>query len=861
MQRCKKTKAHNCNKSRQRQRIIDGCHNGSGKMVVMFHNSTKLKDEFASTSGPLYDNCRHCQQTLLDSQKSAGFCCNGCSSAYSFIHKLKLEKFYGFSEKIDPGYSPPSAHLQLFDDLEFQEKFCTTCADSQEAQLFITGMSCYACSWLISEALRSGFPDVRAEVSLSQSSLKLIYDRRKFKLSEIVALVQNLGYRVSPLSNAGSFEQHDDLVRSGVSTFCFLNIMLLAAPEYVDANIVNDVTFWQLFRWMSLALAAVVMVYCAKPLLTSAMAALRARRLNVDQSIAVALLASFIYSAVNVLRSQGEVYFDSVSAIVTLLGWGRYVQKHILTYAEQSLRGNIDYIYEYVRQLIGRRETLTPLMKLKDGDEFYVLAGDVIPVDAEVMAGESQIHYEQITGEARPEQVRKSQVIKAGAINLSRKLELKALEDGKRSVLLKINQHVSRIMSDKGGLSSTSEKLASYFFLMVMVVSASILAFTWSISPEEAFSRAIAALLIACPCVFALSVPLTMASCAAAALRRGIVIKSQRAIESMNQVKTFLFDKTGTLTVGSPCVTEQTVSNQLLESLNLSQHGFYEVLVAAAELSSHHTLKSLKDWAMKKASVAIEPSQLSNFQEEIAQGVSFESAGVVWQIGRREFCGVRDEEGTAFSIYIAANGQMLAGFRLEDELHSDVARSLTLLKEQGFRLEMITGDRLDNAVEIAARAGISESLLHCNLTPFSKATYVGSLRDTGVCVVGNGFNDSLAMAKSDVGICVNLANQQSKNASDIYLQTEGISGVVTALDLCRRVDRKIRLCFAFTITFNVVGLSAAALGYIHPVVAAIAMPISSSIVTFIATNKWSWVTPASNSSMKLSKTLSVVSQT
>ena len=185
-------------------------------------------------------------------------------------------------------------------------------------------------------------------------------------------LIRSLGFKVSPaLDNTQS--NMDELVRLGINTFCFLNVMLVAVPEYVDANLRMDYEFWQLFRWLSLGFASVVMTYGAWPHYRAAWGALRQRRLHIDQSIALALLATFAYSLTNVVFGGGEVYFDSVCAIVALLGWGRYLQKRVMQSAEQSIRGGGDYAMQFVRAPSG--DQVVPLSEVAEGDSFLVLPG------------------------------------------------------------------------------------------------------------------------------------------------------------------------------------------------------------------------------------------------------------------------------------------------------------------------------------------------------------------------------------------------------------------------------------------------------------------------------------------------------
>jgi Cu2+-exporting ATPase len=801
--------------------------------------SEQLKNQTAK-------RCGHCRRRLEIRQQEYGFCCSGCAAAWQFIHDAGFAKFYELprtSEESEPVKLQSESLIQLFDDAEFQKAFCQRQSDgSIIAQVSVGGLECYSCIWLIEQVLERQMPEVKVSASLSSGVARLNFDPAKTRLSEVIRLLRRLGFSVNPVSSDYSQVNSRDLIRLGVSSFCLMNVMLVSVPEYVDAGILQDEVFWSLFRWLSFGFGAVVMTYGAAPFYRSSWLAARQKRANIDQSIMLALVATFVFSMVNTFRGQGPIYFDSICAVVTLLGWGRYLQRRVMQNAEQSIRGVFDYAMQYLRKQNGDAEVIVAIADVKCGDRFFVLPGDPIPVDARLVKGSGSINYEQLTGESDALTVQPGDKIVAGAVNLSSRLELEAIQPGNESFILRAKSMIDRILDEKGTYSTISDRLGSGFFALIVVFALVILWWHWSVSPEEAISRTIAALLIACPCAFAIAVPLTMATCAAEAIKQGVILKSQRAIEVLGRVSQVFFDKTGTLTAGRPKIVSAEIDYQGLQACELSQPQFLEVLQRLSRYSSHHVVAALSEWA--HSSTGHQPIQVDEIraaQEVIGQGMVFQFRGLEWRLGRAKFCGFEAGTEAANALNLTIAGRHIASFELDDPILDD-ARSCTAdLKKMKLALGIISGDLSFKTEALAKQLDIPSEMVFSEQSPEDKVAHISNSgresRQVLRAMVGNGFNDSLALVRADIGIAVAGANQQAKDAADVCLMNPGIRSTVTAIRFARGARRKLYQSFAFGVVFNLIGLTLSARGWMPPVVAAILMPFSSLVVVLIAM-KW-----------------------
>jgi cation transport ATPase len=339
-------------------------------------------------------------------------------------------------------------------------------------------------------------------------------------------------------------------------------------------------------------------------------------------------------------------------------------------------------------------------------------------------------------------------------------------------------------------------------------------------------------------------------------MRNGVVIKTQRAIETLGRVKQIFFDKTGTLTQGLPSVTQVYVDQTQLSDLNLTRTHLTSVLAQLDSISSHHAALALSSWAELES----KPSRLSvtlrDAKEEFGKGLAFETpieglGSLPWRIGSYSFCfpldpGAKSITGTSptpipeATIYISIANHSIAAVTLEDQLLPDAASTIEQLRDFRIRLGILSGDHNQRTLELARKLNIPAIDVFAEQSPTDKAKMLSDPINNSIltAMVGNGFNDSLALAQAAVGIAVADASQQAKDSAEVCLMTPGLGKLLEAFLISRTALRKIRYSFIFASVYNIIGLSLAASGKINPAVAAALMPVSSLIVILIATRGW-----------------------
>ncbi|MBP9706737.1 MAG: heavy metal translocating P-type ATPase metal-binding domain-containing protein [Oligoflexales bacterium] len=822
-----------------------------------------------SSKASKVDRCLHCNTTLSSWQKSSGYCCKGCAAAKKYIEQLGLTDFYELlsSQNITPAATFAEDLLGIYDQEEFQKLFCHTTADSaMRAEILISPLSCYACVWLIQKAFeKNNFGEI--EINLSSGQASIYWNATKEKLSSRIKLIQNLGFEVQiDRRDIKDKSSYGELIKLGVSFFCMMNIMLVSVPEYsAGKDLYNDFVLWNVFRYIAAGLCTIVMLYPAQFFYQTAWRSIKQKSLSIDQPIILALFIVFLYSLYNTFLQAGDIYFDSIASVVSLLLAARLWQKSMLKRVESKVRQRWDISLEYVRSIEGK---MIPLSSLLPKQGCLSLPGEIIPLRCRVIAGQGELDYEQTTGEAEPKLISQGGIIEAGARNLNARLELEALESGTESVMFKTEQTIQKMLVSRGLYVNASDTLASAFFIVVLFAVVATLLTVWPQSPSEAINRTVAILLITCPCAFGVAVPLTMSFACSTALSHGIAIRSHRAMEKLSKVKRIFFDKTGTLTDGFVSVLFAKKLEQ-----NANDTVIAEALAQLETYSNHHHARALSRWAsdeffQKHEKRVIEP--IGNFKEKLGSGIDFDYKNHYFRIGSADyiFNGVKNTE--VADTFLSVDQKVVYSFVLGDH-DLDVAPDLlSRLKQEGYEVQLVSGDQYEKTQRFGERNGFTKAQIAAEKKPQEKASII---RDTAranrvdsilkifaptTAMVGNGFNDSLAFGEADLGIAVRGAASVPRNFSDVYLYRDGVSSLPLAFKIAKRAKFKIITAFFFACTYNTIGITLSALGFMSPYLAALFMPLSSLAVILITT-KWkidvgSSMNKTQNIKMKINET-------
>ena len=797
--------------------------------------------------------CAHCGLPVpagqLRSAEPEQYCCAGCRSVRALICSAGLEQYYALSaldraEPSDarfPAETTDASYAEFSTPQFLRQHVEALSPDSMRVELYLERVHCAACLWLV-EKLPQLMSGVRsARLDLHRRVLELVWEPARVDLCAVARQLDRLGYPPRPYTDlrvraARRGEQRRLLVRMGVAGAIAGNVMLIAFALYSGAFQGMASEFRRLFEVTSLVLSLPALTYCAAEFYRGAWASLKTRTPHMDLPVTIGILVGAGHGLVSVVRGQGEIYFDTVTALVFLLLVGRYLE------LVQQNRA---------REATERAQMLTPgrarrvsasgvieevfIEEVQVGDAVQVRIGDTVPVDGVVTLGESDVDNRLLTGESRPVTVFPETTVYAGATNLTAVLHVRSTCSGAQTRVARLMRDVERSRRRRAPVVRLADRVAGRFTLGVLVLAAVTLALWWPHDPGLAIEHVIALLIVACPCALGLATPLAVSAALGRAAEERLLIKSGDVLEVIRKPALIVFDKTGTLTTGHLRMCRWEGDRSL------------QPLVRALEMNSIHPVARAFCGALPAEPtlpvehLAEEPGggirgRLGRFTLQVGAPSWVERSGVA--IPRWAEAAIHEEARAGHSpVAIARAGKLAALAFFEDPLTSGAAHSLSELKALGYRLALLSGDYPGVTQRVAralAEASGEERLFDeviGGATPEAKLEYVRShKRGEAVIVVGDGVNDAAALAEATVGVAVKGGAEASLLAADAYLGEGGVRQLVRLIHGARRTFRAIQRSMMLSSTYNLVGIGLAMAGWVSPLLAAVLMPLSSLTV-------------------------------
>ncbi len=663
--------------------------------------------------------------------------------------------------------------------------------------------------------------------------------------------VRNAGYE--PLTAAASQAREEDT--SPWTGFAPVAIgLLLSAPLVLP--MVGDLfgAHWMLPAWVQFVLATPVQFILGARFYKAGWAAAKALSGNMDLLVAIGTSAGWGLSMWLWLTAHPghapHLYFEASAVVVTLVLLGKWLEaraKHQTTAAIRALHG----LRPDVAHLVGKSgEVDVPVAEVMVGDRLVVRPGERLPVDGTLLEGDTQVDESMLTGEPLPVAKEVGALLTGGSINGEGRIVLQVRAVGAETVLSKIIRLVEDAQAAKAPIQRLVDQVANVFVPVVLLIAlATLLGWLWAgVGAEVALIRAVAVLVIACPCALGLATPAAIMAGTGVAAEHGILIKDAQALELAHKVDTVAFDKTGTLTVGQPRLTAFHVEPGAEDAAVLAA-------VAAVQSGSEHPLaRAVVQAAQDRGLAMAEPVGVRAVP---GRGTEGEVAGRSYLVGSLRWMdelgvdlgalGVRaqqlQDEGATVSAVAERSAQGLvvrALMAFGDEPKPGAREALAQLRAQGLRTVMISGDNKGAAEAMARRLGLDPDAgeVMAEVLPGDKAAAVRALqqgRDGAhrtVAMVGDGVNDAPALAAADVGMAMGNGTDVAMHAAGITLMRGDPQLVAAALDISHRTVLKIRQNLFWAFAYNVAGIPLAALGYLSPVVAGAAMALSSvSVMT------------------------------
>ncbi|MFD2609371.1 heavy metal translocating P-type ATPase [Deinococcus taklimakanensis] len=763
----------------------------------------------------------------------------------------------------DPQQTDPQALLAKVKDIGYEPLV-------GEADLSIQGMTCASCVGRVERALRKVDGVLDATVNLATERASVRYLPSAVSVGQLKAVVTAAGYEVLD-TGAGADrsdqerearEQEVRSLRRAVTfsaVFAIPLAILAMVPMLVPA--VND---WLMgsfghgvmttLNWVMLALAVPVQFGPGMRFYRLGWKALKNKSPDMNSLVMIGTSAAFFYSLVVTLAPQifpagtAHVYYEAAAVVITLILLGKYFEAIAKGRSSEAMRKLLSLQAKTARVVRGGQELELPTDEVLIGDLISVRPGEKIPVDGEVVMGNSFVDESMITGEPVPVAKQTGAAVVGGTINQNGAFQFKATKIGADTALAQIIKLVESAQGSKPPIQGLADRVVSVFVPVVLGIAALTFLIWMLVGGTSALSFAlvttVAVLIIACPCAMGLATPTSIMVGTGKAAELGVLFRNGAALEGLQSVNVVAVDKTGTLTKGKPELTD------LVTAPGFNRTDVLKLVAAAEDQSEHPIARAIVD-AAKRGGVAILPTE--SFEAVPGYGLDARVQGQLVQVGADRYMQQLGLDVSAFAaqaaqlgdegkspLYAAIDGQLAAIIAVADPIKDGSLEAVQALHGQGLKVAMITGDNARTARAIARQLGIDEVL--AEVLPSGKSDAVKALQAKGqkVAFVGDGINDAPALAQADVGLAIGTGTDVAVETADVILMSGDLRGVPNAVALSRATLRNIKLNLFWAFAYNIVlipvaaGVLYPAFGWLlSPVLAAAAMGFSS---VFVLTN-------------------------
>ncbi|HAE53803.1 MAG TPA: cadmium-translocating P-type ATPase [Acidimicrobiaceae bacterium] len=683
-------------------------------------------------------------------------------------------------------------------------------SDRERTQFSIEGMSCAACAARIESALKD-LPGVEAAYVNFATASSLVRHTSQLDASAIVQIVTQLGYQV-----------HDNADKQSIQESHEAALKRRATPALLIAAFAMITMFIQFpaSRWILASLSTFSVWWAGWSFHRSARVQIAQRALAMDTLVSLGTIAAWGWSMVVLISDANQnLHFGGATSIIGFVLLGKWWEARAMRASGDSLRALANMAPKWANLRDG---TAIRAQDLVVGMEFIVAPGERVATDGEVIEGLSSVDASQSTGESTPIEVAPGSEVAGGALNGDGALVVKVTAVGEDTELARVARLVEEAQATQAPIQRLADKVAAKFVPFVLGVAFGTFVIRWLLGHgiNDALIAAVAVLVVSCPCAFGLATPLAVLVGTGRAAELGVVVAGAHVLDSSRAVDTVVFDKTGTITDGRPSIIEANVpSNQ-------------EVLFSLAgtlESRSGHPLSRAFD------SFRDVDAEVKNFISHPGKGITGLVNEIEFRVGKAELFDkvppelvLANSEGTL--IYLGrgatAEGVVLVG----DQIRPTSAEAIQLLRNLKLHVILLSGDRHSIAQQVGQVIGIEDVV--AEVLPEEKQTHISTLQSEGRCVamVGDGVNDTPALAAADLGIALQSGTDVARNVADITVMTDDPRAVADGIALSRRTLTTVKTNLAWAFSYNLVALPLALTGTLSPTQAAVAMALSSFLV-------------------------------
>ena len=778
------------------------------------------------------------------------FCCPGCATVFEILGPEEARRqgpgFKGGAEQ----ELPPGPYLELW--------------------LKVDGIACGACGPLVEGILQARHGVVKAMVETVSEVAQVLYAPGWVSKDEIAAHCGRHGFQAHEMRPQDLAEEADPGVHGPLRLVlaivlganAMMNAMVMYAAFAQDNGVrwLADLVFTEriydrdplpltvrnVFTWTTGLAALPVLLYCGWPIMLNGWRRLRMGAPNTDSLVGFSALLAFavsLYSAV-VLKTH-HVYFDTASMLVSLLVVGRAIEGGAKRKARRAVAGLLQLSAPGAEILVDGQWREVVLDQVQRGDRVRVKLGGRIPVDGRVLLGDGWVDSSSLTGESQAESVAIGSPVLAGTLLLAGTLELEAQAVGGDTRLAQVVQRVRQTLGAKPPIQLLADRIAAVFMPLVIALAllSGLLAFARQASPVQALMAGVAVLVVACPCALGLATPMVLVAAVAECARRGLLLKGGEVLEQGPRIRAMVLDKTGTLTSGKLDFTGTRLDG-------LAEGPALALAAALEEISSHPLAERIYREGATRAQGAGLPA-VSERRAHPGLGVAGLWDGQAVLVGRPAWLraqGVTAPEpwwsgdGLEGSlVMLALGGRAVALWGLGDSLRSEAPRAIRALERMGISCWLLSGDRLETCLAVAAQAGIPPERVFAGALPVEKGEKLAWIQaQVGpVAMVGDGVNDAVALSQADLGIALGSGAGVALESAGLVLVHRDLMRLPIFLRLSRLAMGRIRQNLIWALAYNAVLIPLALAGHVHPILAATAMMASSISVVLNSGRKLS----------------------
>ena len=684
----------------------------------------------------------------------------------------------------------------------------------------VEGMDCTNCALTITKYLqKEGLGAVKVNFIGGDVSFEINGTKSKETLAKGI---EDLGYHVVNEPQTTSNKPKRNLFSNHLQRFLFclpftLVLMMHMLPWHIH---------FLMNPWIQLAICLPVFITGMGYFGVSAVKSLRRGIPNMNVLIAIGATAAFVYSLIGTIKGLGMdyVFYETTATIITLVFLGEWVehrsvvstQKELTKLAkQQKLMANMIAFDEEHKELIFPVENT----QLHVGDLILIKTGEQVPMDCKVLWGDVQVNEALLTGESSPAHKQKKDLLMGGSLITDGTVKAQVTAVGKDTVLSNILALVKEAQGEKPPIQQLADKISAVF--VPVVIGISILTFllnyfVFNIEATGSLMRSIAVLVISCPCAMGLATPAAIAVGLGRAAKNGILFRNAKSLELFKSIRTVVFDKTGTLTKGQFAISK-------METV-IEEEKFKQIVYSLEKYSNHPIAKAITAaWNMNNT--------IAWKKIEEVKGIGMRATDVdgnIYQLGSYQIASTLTSD-TGHTAYLLLNDKLLGWFDMEDEIRPEAAAVISYLHSKNIKTVLLSGDNLERTKKIAGALGIEE--VYAEKNPAEKLKIIEQLNNASpVAMVGDGINDAPALAKATIGISMSEATQLAMQTAQVVLMNKGIQHLPLALGLGKHTFLTIRGNLFWAFIYNIVAIPVAAVGLLHPGVAALAMGFSDVVL-------------------------------